>query len=210
GQRHRVACGQRGGHPARRARPQGHAPISPRPAEEANREPAATSAEAKEARVAPSPELAGDDAPAAEDVSGSQQITYRVRPGGTAPSAGRRASGPALALEAPVSQATLCDEKCEADAGGILTPALVVGLGQHGLNGLRRLGQELQGRFGATDAAAALRLLYIDTDPEATREAVRGSPGVALDPMEVVLARLNRPSHYLKTRDTRDGRAQFE
>lgn len=88
---------------------------------------------------------------------------------------------------------------------GILRPALVVGLGQAGVDILRNLRKQLNEQFGAPEATPHVRLLAIDTDPEAVQEAMRGeSP---LQPSEVVLTRLHRPSHYLKSRD---GKVPFE
>jgi hypothetical protein len=75
-----------------------------------------------------------------------------------------------------------------------------VGLGCHGLAVLRQLRKELNEEFGRSHAVANLRLLYVDTDPEAIQNATTGA-GDSLQPGEVLLARLHRPSHYLRPRD---------
>jgi serine/threonine protein kinase len=82
------------------------------------------------------------------------------------------------------------------DGPGVLFPALVVGVGQTGLAVLKKLRQLVRDRFGNPEAISTLRLLYIDTDPETAAAATSGPD--ALLPREVVLARLNRPAHYLQ------------
>jgi hypothetical protein len=81
---------------------------------------------------------------------------------------------------------------------GVLFPALVVGLGGLGLGVLRQLRKTLCQRHGPAAAWPHLRLLHLDTDPEGTREATEGTPDTVLKESEVLLARLQRPSHYLK------------
>jgi hypothetical protein len=84
---------------------------------------------------------------------------------------------------------------------GVLRPALVIGIGHQGLVILRRLKQELFEQFSAHDAVPHIRLLYLDTDPDALQAATGGAPDGALRGAEVLLARLRRPSHYLKPGD---------
>jgi hypothetical protein len=156
-----------------------------------------------------------NQAPAKED-SLLVEPTQLVRPPEwtRANSTEHQATGPdPSAVAPPVAPAAepVAFEQTHEDRGdGVLTPAVVIGLGQYGLDVLRCLRQEVQRRFGAPDASACLRLLYIDTDPDATREAVRGGAGEPLAPGEVLLARLNRPSHYLKVRDKRDDRPSVD
>ena len=83
---------------------------------------------------------------------------------------------------------------------GVLRPALIVGLGRSGLETLKQLRMELREHFGHPDNLPNVRLLYIDTDPEGIQAATRGK-GDALSPGEVLLARLGRPSQYLKARE---------
>jgi hypothetical protein len=85
----------------------------------------------------------------------------------------------------------------------VLFPALVIGLGQLGLTVLQRLREHLSRRVGPPADLPHLRLLLVDTDPEVMRGATRGQPGASLSAGEILLAPLNRPSHYLKPRDGR-------
>ncbi len=93
--------------------------------------------------------------------------------------------------------------KLEVSEHGELFPALVIGLGQAGLNTLKYLRQELRDRFENPDALPQLRLLHLDTDPEAQNEATGPTVGEPLVRSETLLARLNRASHYLKPRHGR-------
>jgi eukaryotic-like serine/threonine-protein kinase len=90
---------------------------------------------------------------------------------------------------------------------GLLFPALVIGVGELGLASVQRLRERLQQRFGSLEAVPNIRTLYLDTDPEAARRATDGGPGTALSGAEVILARLHRPSHYLRSQR---GRAIME
>ncbi len=83
---------------------------------------------------------------------------------------------------------------------GTLRPALVVGLGRVGLDILKNLRRELTENFGSPLATPHLRFLYVDTDPEAAQDAMRGTAD-ALESGEILLTRLHRPSHYLRPRD---------
>ncbi|HTU19254.1 MAG TPA: tubulin-like doman-containing protein [Gemmataceae bacterium] len=91
----------------------------------------------------------------------------------------------------------------EVNGSGVLFPALVLGLGQLGLNVVQRLRRNLHLRFGGMDRLPHLRLMVLDTDPEVVRTATRGPDGARLSETDVLLAPLNRPSHYLKPRDGR-------
>ena len=84
----------------------------------------------------------------------------------------------------------------ERQEDGVLFPALVVGVGATGLSVLRALRRSIREQFGRADAVPTLRFLYIDTDPEAATQATAGPD--ALSPREVMLAKLNRPTHYLQ------------
>ncbi|MFN4259698.1 MAG: tubulin-like doman-containing protein [Gemmataceae bacterium] len=85
--------------------------------------------------------------------------------------------------------------------GGVLFPALVIGLGVVGLHSLQSLREALINRFGDLSTLPHLRMLYIDTDPEGLRLAVEGGGQMALMAHEILMTRLNRPSHYLKPRE---------
>jgi hypothetical protein len=77
-----------------------------------------------------------------------------------------------------------------------INPALVIAVG--GLAGevLKRLRRALADRLGPADRWP-VRLLYVDTDPHATRAAVDGGD---LSPAEVLPAPLQRSAHYTKQR----------
>jgi hypothetical protein len=153
-----------------------------------------------------------EPAPANDDLS-PVEVTQRVRPSELVRNVPveREAAAPAEEVPAPpVAELVPFEQTREGVGDGVLTPAVVIGLGQYGLNVLRRLRQEVQHRFGVEDASACLRLLYVDTDPDATRDAVRDAGGEPLAPGEIVLARLNRPSHYLKVRGVHDERPGIE
>jgi hypothetical protein len=91
----------------------------------------------------------------------------------------------------------------EVNGNGVLVPALVIGLGQLGMTVVQRLRQNLHRHFGGMDRLPHLHLMVLDTDPEVVRAATRGSDGARLSDTDVLLAPLNRPSHYLKPRDGR-------
>jgi serine/threonine protein kinase len=112
---------------------------------------------------------------------------------------GGQRAGPTAPLPPPSSR-----PPSSALAGeGTLFPALVVGVGGTGLAVLRRLRQSLNTLVPGNCELGHLRFLYVDTDPDATRSATRGRADTCLGAAEVLLARLNRPSHYLKPRDGR-------
>jgi serine/threonine protein kinase len=81
----------------------------------------------------------------------------------------------------------------EKNGDGALFPALVVALGRTGRRVVEELKRAIADRYGSTERTPNVRILYIDTDPDAMSES---QP--ALAPREVVLARLNRSTHYLQ------------
>lgn len=87
--------------------------------------------------------------------------------------------------------------RAEVSGDGVLFPAMVIGLGHAGLQVLQQLRKSLHEHWGSVDLKH-IRLLHIDTDPQAARDATQGEPDAALSPNEVIVARLNRPAHYLK------------
>ncbi len=89
-------------------------------------------------------------------------------------------------------------ERQEVTGNGVLFPALVIGIGNVGLHVLRALRRSLSERQGPPELLPQLRLLYIDSDPNAMAEATDGPADAALGENEVVLAKLNKPAHYLK------------
>ena len=89
------------------------------------------------------------------------------------------------------------------EGAGPATPALVIGLGQTGLNVLRRLRYELTERYGQPEMLPIMQSLYIDTDPEDLDAALKPDPPhrlAGLDADDVFPARLQRAAHYLKPR----------
>ena len=85
----------------------------------------------------------------------------------------------------------------EKTGDGALFPALIVALGHTGYRVAEELKRTITDRYGSADRVPNVRVLYIDTDPEA---AAPDAPA-ALAPREVIPARLNRSTHYMQ-RDT--------
>jgi hypothetical protein len=79
---------------------------------------------------------------------------------------------------------------------GALRPTVLVGVGSYGRRALLELRCRLLDRFGDLDKVPLIRFVYIDTDPEAARMAVRGHHEVALRPSEVYLLPLQPVGHY--------------
>jgi serine/threonine protein kinase len=93
----------------------------------------------------------------------------------------------------------------EVTGDGTLRPAVIIGIGQVGLDVVREFRRLTQERFGTSDRVPHLKVLFIDTDSETLHSATAGG---GLDPADVIPARLNRPAHYLKPR--RNGRSLIE
>jgi eukaryotic-like serine/threonine-protein kinase len=108
---------------------------------------------------------------------------------------------PAKAEPVPVAQASPeppeIPEPPEVTGEWLLFPAVIVGLGGTGRVVLRGLRKILCKRWGA-DGLANVRLLLIDTDPDDLLLATQGDHDTSLERGETVLARLQRPSQYLK------------
>jgi hypothetical protein len=66
---------------------------------------------------------------------------------------------------------------------------------------VQRLRENLVVHYGSVEALPNIRLLCIDTDPETLRLAGQCDPSAALAANEVLVAKLNRPSHYLRSRE---------
>lgn len=90
-----------------------------------------------------------------------------------------------------------------ADGTGHLFPALMLGLGQVGLQALQKARAQVEKHAAPLSQLPNLRWLVIDTDPEVVRSVTRDRSAGTLSPNEVLLAQLNRPSHYIKPRDGR-------
>ncbi len=84
---------------------------------------------------------------------------------------------------------------------GIVQPALIVGIGQLGVETLSQLRARLVTEFGSPNAMPHLRFLAVDTDADTLQQATAGLSRSVLRTQETLLAKLQRPSHYLKSRD---------
>ena len=87
------------------------------------------------------------------------------------------------------------------ELAGIVQPALVVGIGQLGVQTLTQLRLRLVTELGSANTVPHIRLVAIDTDAETLQQATNAVTRAALRTPETLHARLQRPSHYLKTRD---------
>jgi serine/threonine protein kinase len=79
---------------------------------------------------------------------------------------------------------------------GVLFPALVIGLGGHGLRVLQQLRRTLHKRFSTP--LPNIRFLHLDTDPDVLTSLERTDPDATVTEREVLLARLQRPGQYLR------------
>jgi serine/threonine protein kinase len=117
------------------------------------------------------------------------------------PSTGQ-SSNPALTLVRPSvfqtgRMGSLGMAPPEVHGDGALFPALIVAVGQTGRRVIEHLKLVVRDRFSHPDIVPNVRFLYVDTDPTAAPNGVPDDPA-ALAPREVVIARLNRPAHYLQ------------
>ncbi|WP_439620672.1 tubulin-like doman-containing protein [Gemmata sp.] len=111
-------------------------------------------------------------------------------------------SNPAMTLQRPVifqtgRMGSLGIAPPEKTGDGVLFPALVLAIGQTGKRVVEALKKLICDRYTHTDRVPNVRYLYIDTDPEAVPNNPPDHPD-GLAPHEAVLARLNRPGHYLQ------------
>ncbi len=83
---------------------------------------------------------------------------------------------------------------------GPIRPALVIGVGFSGLRVVQKLRRAVEDRYGSMDGVPALRIMGIDTDPEAIQLASASvESGLSpLPPTDLIAAKLNRTAHYLK------------
>jgi hypothetical protein len=86
----------------------------------------------------------------------------------------------------------------EQTGDGVLFPALVIGLGGLGLGLLQALRRALHKRYGGPAALPNIRFLHLDTDPDVLGQLEGGDTNATISEREVLLARLQRPAHYLK------------
>ncbi|MCE9532024.1 MAG: protein kinase, partial [Planctomycetes bacterium] len=111
-------------------------------------------------------------------------------------------SSPAIEL-APVRETPP-----EVTGAGALVPAVIVGIGQLGIDVVRKFRRQVVDRYGSFERLSNLRLICIDTDPDSLQAASASDSNSALAAGEVIPMRLNRASHYLKPR--RNGRSIIE
>jgi serine/threonine protein kinase len=114
------------------------------------------------------------------------------RPGSASFSQTNRPDGETIPI------ASLVPAPPEMTGDGSLFPALIIGVGHHGRLVVQRLRLMLRDEFGSLDAIPHIRYLYLDTDSEEMSRATSGQNDNALSPRDAILARLNRPAHYLQ------------
>ena len=117
------------------------------------------------------------------------------------PSAGG-GQNPSMTLQRPVifqtgRMGSLGIAPPEKTGEGILFPALILAIGQTGKRVVESFKKLVCDRYAHPDKTPNIRYLYIDTDPEAVPTSASDNPA-ELAPHEAVLARLNRPGHYLQ------------
>jgi hypothetical protein len=140
--------------------------------------------------------------------SGSRAETPSRKRSATALPAGARLEGSAAAAPCltpdPSPLAASAPERPEVTGDGVLFPALVVGLGGLGLDTVRQLRKALRQRYGPAATFPHIRLLQVDTDPEIVERATKEGADSLLRENEIVLTRLQRPAHYLKSSRERE------
>ncbi len=156
----------------------------------------------------PSP-LAAQDGVKSEAVpDGSPSRSSAVTPMGTAQSfpsvhSTQLASDSASFVFSPTSRSSAHrqppSQRTEQTGSGILVPALIIGLGQMGRVIVNQLRQEWQLRYPLQDSLPHIKTYCIDTDPQ-TPPMMVGTPTAASE--EVIVTKLNRPTRYIRPRDT--------
>jgi hypothetical protein len=176
----------------------------------------------------PSPEVADDSPAPPVDEAGPSTGSRLTRPAfgnlvrpplrpGTAADAPAAAGATAAAVPADLAEGVGTPPlTCQSTVAGlgrrpaagaaadeVLLPALIVGLGAQGQAVLKQLRREMVEHFGVGPPLPHVRLLCLDTDPEAVQSALQGREA-ALRYNEMMLTRLQRPAHYLKALGARD------
>jgi serine/threonine protein kinase len=81
---------------------------------------------------------------------------------------------------------------------GPIQPALVIGLGGLGLGVVAQLRRRLTAELARPEEVPCIRLLGVDTDPDALQQVSAHDAGQGLQSNELFATRLHRASHYLK------------
>jgi serine/threonine protein kinase len=149
----------------------------------------------------PRPDRSGDPAaPSTPAVSTPDSgLTTTDLPGDT-PVRGREDLGVTTPPPSPL-RGVLGNKQADDQTPGILQPALVIGLGKFGVETLTELRDRMGRELGLPDGLDQVRVLAIDTDPDAITGAIASGSPYALRPAETYLTRLQRPTYYIRTRD---------
>jgi hypothetical protein len=162
-------------------------------------------APSRRAEVLRPPEIPPATPPLEDLATNPEMPTHMMRPRSELEGLSGR-DAPAFEILGPTAEgAAAVPAPAELRGDGCLFPAVVVGIGQVGMLALQRLRAELHDHFGSPSRVPNVRLLLIDTDPAVMQAATRERQGTALSAAEVLLAPLNRPSHYLKPHDGKPG-----
>jgi serine/threonine protein kinase len=79
---------------------------------------------------------------------------------------------------------------------GVLRPTIIIAAGGFGRRALRELRCRFLDRLGDLGKIPILRFLYVDTDPQAAENALRGTPEIALSSNEVYPLPLQNAGQY--------------
>jgi serine/threonine protein kinase len=93
-------------------------------------------------------------------------------------------------------------ERPETTGGGVLMPALVIGLGGLAREVVQQFRKSLRKR-NPNETWPHIRLLHVDTDPAGYEHSMR-VPDSLLSPEENLVTAFQRPSHYLKRQRDRE------
>ncbi len=132
---------------------------------------------------------------------GADQARRALNDAATPPKTGEASEDLAHPTSPQGAQRRASKQPVAPESLGVVQPALVIGIGQLGVESLTQLRQRLATEFAGADSFPHLRLLAIDTNVSTIQQATAEVGRHSLRNHETLLARLQRPSHYLKTRD---------
>jgi serine/threonine protein kinase len=101
--------------------------------------------------------------------------------------------GEAVAEEEDVSQLGITIPQPQT---GSLRPTVIIGVGSFGRRALLELRCRFLDRFGDLEKLPLIRFLYLETDPDAAKAALGGTPEVALKPGEIYHLALQPVAQY--------------